>query len=287
MLTASESYYIPESSRWPLVTSVGLLLTMFGLGFTVNGSSVGLVLLGMGTVTMAYLFFNWFGDVIAENQSGIYNSQVDMSFRHAMVWFILSEVFFFLCFFGSLFYIRIISLPWLGGEGQLGISNMLWPGFVMEWPTDGPGHVAGAYQAMSAVGIPAINTLILLTSGVTITWAHWGLKKDNQKQLVRGLIATVALGLLFVTLQIYEYGHAYTEMNLTLETGIYGATFYMMTGFHGLHVTIGAIMLMAILSRAVKGHFTLNNHFGFEGVAWYWHFVDVVWLILFVSVYWL
>lgn len=287
MLTASESYYIPESSRWPLVTSVGLLLTMFGLGFTVNGSSVGLVLLGMGTVTMAYLFFNWFGDVIAENQSGIYNSQVDMSFRHAMVWFILSEVFFFLCFFGSLFYIRIISLPWLGGEGQLGISNMLWPGFVMEWPTDGPGHVAGAYQAMSAVGIPAINTLILLTSGVTITWAHWGLKKDNQKQLVRGLIATVALGLLFVTLQIYEYGHAYTEMNLTLETGIYGATFYMMTGFHGLHVTIGAIMLMAILSRAVKGHFTLNSHFGFEGVAWYWHFVDVVWLILFVSVYWL
>ncbi len=151
----------------------------------------------------------------------------------------------------------------------------------------GPGNVGGAFEMMHAWGIPAINTLILLSSGVTVTWAHWGLKKNDRTQLILGLMATVALGFLFLVLQAYEYHHAYTELNLTLHSGIYGTTFFMLTGFHGLHVTLGATMLLVILMRSLKGHFTADHHFAFEAVAWYWHFVDVVWLGLFVFVYWL
>src|SRR5690606_25907847 len=140
---------------------------------------------------------------------------------------------------------------------------------------------------MAAWGIPALNTLILLTSGATVTWAHWGLLKENRGQLITGLFLTVALGIMFLGFQAYEYVHAYTELGLTLGTGIYGSTFFMLTGFHGFHVTVGTIMLMVILGRAIKGHFSPHNHFGFEAVAWYWHFVDVVWLGLFIFVYWL
>ena len=147
--------------------------------------------------------------------------------------------------------------------------------------------MGGEMLPMSPWGIHAINTLLLLSSGATITWAHWGLKVDNNKQLVNGLIATIVLGLLFVVFQAWEYGHAYSELNLTMGSGVYGSTFYMLTGFHGFHVTMGAIMLIAILGRAMKRHFSAHNHFAFEAVAWYWHFVDVVWLGLFVFVYWL
>ena len=140
---------------------------------------------------------------------------------------------------------------------------------------------------MGAWGIPAINTLILLTSGATVTWAHWGLLKDNRQQLIIGLLGTVVLGFLFVVLQGFEYHEAYSEMGLTLGTGIYGSTFFMLTGFHGLHVSIGAIMLLVVLIRSMRGHFSPENHFAFEAAAWYWHFVDVVWLGLFIFVYWL
>ena len=165
--------------------------------------------------------------------------------------------------------------------------ELLWPAFEAMWPTNGPGDVGGEYQVMGPWGIPAINTLILLSSGVTLTWAHWGLKKNDRTQLILGLMATVALGFLFLGLQAYEYYHAYHELNLKLTSGMYGSTFYMLTGFHGLHVTLGATMLLVILIRSMKGHFTEENHFAFEAVAWYWHFVDVVWLVLFIFVYWL
>jgi cytochrome c oxidase subunit 3 len=285
---SSELYYVPDPSPWPIIGMVAMLLSLVGLAFAINGVGFGQVIMVIGLLLFAYLLFGWFRDVIGENLNDLYNKQVDASFRMGMLWFIASEVCFFLAFFGALFYIRNIALPWLGGEGHLGLTKeILYSEFEMSWPSQGPGKLGGEFTPMGPWGVPAINTLVLLTSGATITWAHWGLKMDNNRQLVAGLIATVALGLLFVCLQAYEYGHAYTELNLTLETGIYGSTFYMLTGFHGFHVTMGAIMLMAILSRSIKQHFSPQNHFAFEAVAWYWHFVDVVWLGLFVFVYWL
>ena len=228
------------------------------------------------------------GTVIAESQSGKYNQQVDMSFRWGMGWFIFSEVMFFAAFFGALFYARMYAVPWLGGAGNKFFTHeLLWPAFDAVWPTNGPQGVGGDFTLMGAWGIPAVNTLILLSSGVTVTWAHWGLKENKRAQLILGLIATVALGFLFLGLQASEYIHAYHELNLTLKSGIYGTTFFMLTGFHGLHVTLGATMLTVILIRSIKGHFTDEHHFAFEAVAWYWHFVDVVWLGLFIFVYWL
>ena len=239
------------------------------------------------------MVFLWFGTVVRESVGGLYSDQVDISFRMGMIWFITSEIFFFAAFFGALFYSRVLALPWMGGEGStLGIETheFLWDTFKNVWPTNGPGRIGGhegEFEPMAAWGIPAINTLILLTSGATVTWAHWGLLKDNRQQLIIGLFATVALGFIFVVLQGFEYHEAYTEMGLTLGTGIYGSTFFMLTGFHGLHVSIGAIMLLVVLIRSMRGHFSSHNHFAFEAAAWYWHFVDVVWLGLFVFVYWL
>jgi len=283
----SEHYFIPEPSPWPIIGMFSLLTTLLGVALAINGVGIGKFLVIAGLLLFAVLLYGWFRDVVGENLSDLYNGQVDRSFRMGMLWFIASEVFFFLAFFGSLFYIRTIALPWLGGEGNLGASSILYDQFQAVWPSAGPGELGGGFKPMGPWGIPAINTLLLLSSGATITWAHWGLKIDNQKQLIRGLMATIALGLLFVILQAYEYGHAYSELNLTLGSGVYGSTFYMLTGFHGFHVTMGAIMLMAILGRSMKGHFSPHNHFAFEAVAWYWHFVDVVWLALFVFIYWL
>lgn len=281
-------YYVPGPSPWPITAMLSVFLMLGGTALFINDVGVGGWLILAGFVLLMIMFYGWFGDVVKETLSDKYNEQVDRSFRQGMFWFIASEVFFFLSFFGALYYIRVIALPWLGGEGYLGVTQeLLYSQFVADWPSAGPGQVGGEFTPMHAWGIPAINTLILLTSGVTVTWAHWGLKEDNQKKLVWGLAATVALGLIFVVLQVYEYRHAYHELNLTLESGVYGSTFYMLTGFHGFHVTMGAAMLLAILVRAMKGHFTPHNHFAFEAVAWYWHFVDVVWLGLFVFVYWL
>jgi cytochrome c oxidase subunit 3 len=281
-------YYIPEPSPWPITAMLGVLLTLAGTALTMNDVGFGKWLVIAGLALVGVMFYGWFRDVISENLADRYNEQVDRSFRQGMFWFIASEVFFFLGFFGALFYIRNIALPWLGGEGYLGVTHeILYNQFVPQWPTTGPGQLGGPLHPMSPWGIPAFNTLLLLTSGATITWAHWGLKKNDEKQLSVGLALTIALGLLFVVLQAWEYRHAYEELNLTLRSGVYGSTFYILTGFHGFHVTMGAIMLMAILGRALKGHFSPHNHFAFEAVAWYWHFVDVVWLGLFIFVYWL
>ena len=238
--------------------------------------------------SVAVMLFGWFGQVIGESESGKYNAQVDTSFRMGMVWFIFSEVMFFAAFFGVLLYTRQLAVPWLSGEGNNAMTNaLLWKGYAGGWPTNGPGSVGGHFEPMSPFGIPLWNTIILLSSGLTVTWAHWGLKNGRRGQLIAGLFLTVALGSLFVSLQAVEYMHAYSEMGLKLNSGIYGSTFFMLTGFHGLHVSIGVIMLLVMLVRAIKGHFTAKNHFAFEAAAWYWHFVDVVWLGLFIFVYWL
>ena len=283
MSQAHDSYYVPHGSHWPIVGSIGLLFMMLGVSTWLNGADSGFWVMMGGVAIMVVMLIGWFGTVIGESEAGKFNSQVDVSFRWGMSWFIFSEVMFFAAFFGALFYMRILSVPDLA-HGESGA--LLWPGFVPKWPVSGPG-IEETFTPMGAWGIPAINTLILLTSGATVTWAHWGLIKNNRSQLILGLILTIALGVVFLFLQGYEYYHAYHELNLNLTMGAYGATFFMLTGFHGFHVTIGTIMLIAILGRCIAGHFKPEHHFGFEGVSWYWHFVDVVWLLLFVLVYWL
>ena len=290
MTNSHSSYYIPNPSYWPLTGSVALFLIMVGAACLLNDISYAPVLMGIGALMLLVMLVGWFSTVIKESESGTYNSQVDTSFRWGMFWFIFSEVMFFAVFFGALFYARIYSMPWLGGEGSNASTNLyLWSGFDSIWPVtaNGPGKIGGDFNPMPAWGVPAINTLILLSSGVTITWAHHALRAMKRGQLIAGLLLTVALGFIFIFLQAEEYIHAYTELNLTLESGIYGSTFFMLTGFHGLHVTLGAIILTVILSRCIAGHFTEKNHFAFEAAAWYWHFVDVVWLGLFIFVYWL
>lgn len=295
-MSNSGEYYIPEPSRWPIISASSIFILLFGFILFVNEVGAGSWIMTAGLLMVAYIFFGWFGDVIDENLNGSYNSDVSTSFRQGMFWFITSEVFFFLTFFGCLYYFRNITIPYLGGEGHLASSNLLWEGFKNEWPLAIlPGEVnvntgtvyTPIKEAMGAGGIPLWNTIILLSSGATLTWAHWGLKKESKTQLVAGLILTVTLGLIFFALQAYEYYHAYTELDLKLTSGIYGSTFYMLTGFHGFHVTVGTIMLIVITVRSAKGHFTEENHFAFEAVAWYWHFVDVVWIGLYFFVYWL
>jgi len=286
-----DSYYLPTPSYWPIVGSLALLAMASGIIMMVNKISIGGITLLAGVAILLFMMYGWFGEVVRESESGMYNKQVDKSFRLGMSWFIFSEVAFFGAFFAALFYARVLSVPWLA-EGDT--MAQLWPQFVASWPTGTPGieQVSGPgsthkFTPMGAWGIPAINTLLLLSSGATVTWAHWGLIKNNRSQLVIGLFMTIALALAFIGLQAYEYHHAYTELGLTLGAGIYGATFFMLTGFHGFHVMLGTTMLAVILVRSMKGHFKPDAHFGFEGVAWYWHFVDVVWLGLFVFVYWL
>jgi cytochrome c oxidase subunit III len=282
-MSQAARYYVPEPSRWPIFGSIALLLMAFGAAMWLNHAAPGPYLVAAGFAVLIYMLFGWFGTVIHESEGGKFNQQVDVSFRWGMSWFIFSEVMFFAAFFGALFYMRVLSIPGLASGETM---EQLWPGFKATWPVAGPG-LAETFSPMGAWGIPAINTLILLSSGATVTWAHWGLKKNNRAQLTFGLFLTIALGILFLCLQAYEYHHAYTEMNLNLTTGAYGATFFMLTGFHGFHVTLGTIMLIVIFGRSLKGHFTPEHHFGFEAVSWYWHFVDVVWLLLFILVYWL
>ena len=283
MLSQSTRYYVPQPSTWPIFGSIALLLMALGAAAWFNGAGAGKYSVFAGLAVLFYMLAGWFSQVAHESEGGQYNAQVDASFRWGMSWFIFSEVMFFGAFFGALYYMRVLTVPDLGG---LESQQLLWPGFKPTWPTAGPG-IEEQFTPMGAMGIPALNTLILLTSGATVTWAHWGLLKNNRSQLIWGLTLTVLLGIMFIAFQAYEYAHAYSELNLKLTMGAYGSTFYMLTGFHGFHVTVGTIMLIVILFRSVAGHFRPEHHFGFEGVAWYWHFVDVVWLGLFIFVYWL
>lgn len=288
MAHADDSYYVPHGTRWPIIGSIGLFGIMTGASTWLNGAAFGPYLFATGMAVLIYMVFGWFGQVIGESEGGYYNDDVDTSFRMGMGWFIFSEVMFFAAFFGALFYARGVSIPWLGGDSNNFFTNeLLWQGFTAAWPTNGPGNIGGDYEVMGAWGIPAINTALLLTSGVTLTIAHHAMQAGERSKLNLFLAMTFILGFIFMGFQAYEYMHAWGDLNLTLNSGIYGTTFYMLTGFHGLHVTLGAIMLLVVWIRSMRGHFTPENHFAFEAVAWYWHFVDVVWLFLFVFVYWL
>ncbi|VAW99821.1 Cytochrome c oxidase polypeptide III [hydrothermal vent metagenome] len=295
---SDSKYYLPEPSHWPLVGSVGLFVTMFGfanaLPTTTDGAIGSLIPMYIGLFIMAFMMFGWFGTVIRESESGKYNAQVDTSFRMGMMWFIFSEVMFFAAFFGALFYMRQLSIPWLAGEGNNAMTNaLLWENFSGGWASFGnplvnpdPAAYPTPKDIIPATGLPLINTILLLSSSVTVTFAHHALKAGHRAKLNIWLLITVILGFAFIGLQAEEYMHAYNDLGLKLTSGSYGTTFFMLTGFHGLHVTIGAIMLTIMLLRSLKGHFTEKNHFAFEAAAWYWHFVDVVWVGLFIFVYW-
>ncbi|MCG9769076.1 cytochrome c oxidase subunit 3 [Pseudoalteromonas piscicida] len=284
-----EKYYVPEQSPWPIVGAFALFFIAVGAGLTIiqlkSTSNSGLMLLLVGIAVLIYMIFGWFRNVIQESQTGLYSAQMDRSFKQGMGWFIFSEVMFFAAFFGALFYARMIAVPWLGGASNNASTNeVLWPQFEAVWPllTTPDGTVT---QAMGWQGLPLINTIILLASSVTLSFAHVALEKEQRAKVKAFLGLTVLLGVAFLTLQVEEYIHAYQDLGLTLQSGVYGNTFFLLTGFHGFHVTLGAIILFVIWIRVLKGHFTAKNHFAFQAGAWYWHFVDVVWLCLFVFVY--
>jgi cytochrome c oxidase subunit 3 len=275
-------YYVPQPSHWPITGSCALLLMGSGAAFWFNGYAAGPWMVLAGFIVLLVMMFGWFGTVIGESEGHRYNKKVDLSFRWSMSWFIFSEVMFFAAFFGALFYVRNESVPDLGSLA----SKILWPDYTASWPTVGP-YIREQFTPMAAMGIPLLNTILLLSSGFTLTVAHHELKANHRGALKAWLAATILLGFTFLGFQAYEYHHAYSALNLKLSTGVYGSTFFMLTGFHGFHVTVGAIMLSVMLARAFRGHFTPDHHFAFEAAAWYWHFVDVVWLLLFVLVYWL
>jgi cytochrome c oxidase subunit 3 len=249
-------YFIPAPSQHPVMVSLGMLLVIFGASQWVNGHGYGAWLVLAGLVFWAFVMFRWFGDAIRESEGGLYSDRIDVSYRWSMGWFIFSEVMFFAAFFGALYWARVFSVPM-------------------------------PFQTMGPFWLPTINTALLLTSGVTLTIAHHALLANQRSKTIFWMWITVALGVTFLGVQAYEYIHAYRDLNLKLTSGIFGSTFFMLTGFHGFHVFVGMLMLVFITLRLMKGHFTPQRHFGFEGAAWYWHFVDVVWLGLYFLVYWL
>lgn len=289
-------YHVPASSPWPIVGAVVLYCLFIGAGNVIQSNDVTHIVDGKGTYNFLLpvgvlgvfvMMALWFRDVIRESLGNMNSVQMDRSYRQGMAWFIFSEVMFFAAFFGAMFYARLLAVPWLGGEGKGVMTHeVLWPNFQAIWPMikTPKGQVI---HAMEPWGLPFINTVILLTSSVTLTYAHHALLEGRRRQQIGFLAVTFTLGIAFLICQAHEYEHAYTTMGLTLQSGIYGSTFFMLTGFHGLHVTIGTILLITMFVRSLRGHLTPDNHFAFEAAAWYWHFVDVVWLFLFVCVYWL
>jgi cytochrome c oxidase subunit III len=276
-------YFVPDPSQYPILSGIALLFFGTGMASWVNGFAPGPLMVAIGLISFCAILYFWFGQAAKESEAGSYGANVDRSFRWSMSWFIFSEVMFFAGFFGALFYAKGISMPWLADPYM---SGLLWPGFTASWPHAGPAGVVEAFQTMGPWPIPTINTAILLLSGVTLTVSHHALIANDRPKTILWLAITVLLGAIFTGFQAYEYYHAYTDLNLKLTSGIYGSTFFMLTGFHGFHVTLGAIMLSCVLYRLIKGHFTAQNHFGFEGAAWYWHFVDIVWVGLYFIVYW-
>jgi cytochrome c oxidase subunit 3 len=281
--TNAPYYFVPGPSRWPVAAGISLLVTMAGASAWVNDIAWGPFANAIGLIGFLVVLYKWFGDAISESEGGKYNQRIDASFRWSMSWFIFSEVMFFAAFFGALFYARSITMPWLADLDH----KILWPDFAAHWGNVGPAGTVEPFGTMGPFWIPTINTALLLTSGVTLTISHHAIRANHRTRTAIWLFATILLGAIFMGFQAYEYMHAYSELNLKLTSGVFGSTFFLLTGFHGFHVTLGAIMLSVVLYRVLKGHFTPENHFAFEGAAWYWHFVDVVWLGLYVVVYWL
>ena len=286
---ATPYYFVPQPSRHPAMAAFGLLCVIFGAAQWINRNHWGMYVTLFGLLWLFVVLFQWFRQAIGESEGGLYSHKIDLSFRWSMSWFIFSEVMFFGAFFTALWWMRAHSVPALGGLD----NAVLWPDFMAAWPSIAPGPTASPagiiepFQTMTPFWLPTINTALLLSSGVTLTIAHHALRENHRGRTIFFMWITVLLGATFVCVQGYEYFHAYHELNLKLTSGAYGSTFFLLTGFHGFHVIVGMLMLLFITLRLQKGHFTADRHFGFEGAAWYWHFVDVVWLGLYTLVYWL
>ena len=316
--TEYESYYVPEKSKLAICATIGLVLSIFGAASIMNDMTFGdpnettssWSIFLVGLFFFVATLFSWFRIAIKENLAGMNSAQLKKSYVLGMFWFIFSEVMFFFAFFGALFYVRVLVGPWLAGEGDAGRMNgLLWEGFEFSWPMmQTPQEAVGgagaqpianngsftsaetsmAFGQASAwyMWLPLWNTIILLTSSLTCHIAHMGILDGNRKKFNLWLGITVLLGMIFLVVQVYEYYEAYAHFGLTLNAGIYGSTFFMLTGFHGFHVFMGMTMLLIQFLRSVRGgHFTADDHFGFEASSWYWHFVDVVWVFLFLFVY--
>ena len=282
-------YFVPAPSRHPAMAAFGLFLVILGGSQWLNAHAWGMYIFIFGLLWLLGVLFQWFRDAVHESEGGSYGHKVDLSFRWSMSWFIFSEVMFFGAFFTALWWARVHSVPALAN-----VENaLLWPDFKAVWPsmaagtTASPANLVAPFGTMTPFWLPTINTALLLSSAVTVTIAHHALRAGHRGRTIAFMWVTVLLGATFLCVQGYEYFHAYTEMNLKLTSGVYGSTFFMLTGFHGFHVFVGMLMLLFITIRLMKGHFTPEKHFGFEGAAWYWHFVDVVWLGLYTLVYWL
>ncbi|OED41507.1 MFS transporter [Endozoicomonas sp. (ex Bugula neritina AB1)] len=289
------NYYVPAQSKWPIIAAIGLFLTLLGAGMMMNDMTAGVEesyafhIFFAGSVIMAYMLFGWFGHVIHESRAGMNSAQMDRTYRWGMFWFIFSEVMFFAALFGTLFYVRFFSVPWLAGVGDgASTHEFLWPGFEADWPlmlNPDNERFVGAAGVIDPFHLPLLNTLLLVASSITLTLAHHALRQNERYKTKLWMIITLVLGFAFLFFQVEEYITAYNDLGLTLSAGIYGSTFFLLTGFHGAHVTLGTIMLTVMLVRIYRGHFEPDNHFAFESASWYWHFVDVVWVGLFIFVY--
>ena len=257
-------YYVPEPSPFPALASLGLFFVILGATFWVNDIAWGKYSLLAGMVIWLFTLFQWFSASVAESESGMYGRKIELSFRWSMSWFIFSEVMFFGAFFSALWWARAHSVPMLGSLD----NALLWPDFKAVWPsvaagvTASPAGIIEPFQTMTPFWLPTINTALLLSSGVTLTIAHHALIANQRAKTITFMWLTVALGLVFLFVQGYEYFHAYNDLNLKLTSGMYGSTFYMLTGFHGFHVFLGMLMLLFITLRLQKGHFTPEKHFG-------------------------
>nr|ALO70594.1 cytochrome c oxidase subunit 3 [Gyrohypnus fracticornis] len=251
-------FHLVDISPWPITGALGAMITMIGLIKWFHFYNNNLFFLGM-IITML-IMFQWWRDIVREGTfQGLHTYNVTMGLRWGMILFITSEVFFFISFFWSFFHSSLSPSIELG----------------MNWPPKG-------IETFNPMHIPLLNTLILLTSGITVTWAHHSLMENDFNQTTQSLSLTVILGIYFSILQGYEY----IEAPFTISDSVYGSSFFMSTGFHGIHVIIGTTFLLVCLIRHLNNHFSCIHHFGFEAAAWYWHFVDVVWLFLYISIYW-
>ena len=274
----NHDYHILPPSIWPIFGAFSALVLAMGGVMWMNtdffGAS-GSWVFGIGVLLMAITFYSWWADVVSEAQAGDHTPVVQLHLRYGMILFIASEVMFFVGSFWAWFDFSLFPQPLEFVDGIT--TNMIGQegaDALVQWPPKG-------VEVLSAFELPLLNTLILLCSGTTITWAHHSLIHGNRKGLITGLWLTIILAIIFSCIQAYEYSVApfpFAGLN-------YSSAFYMATGFHGFHVIVGTIFLIVCLARAYKGHFTPQQHFGFEAAAWYWHFVDVVWLFLFIVVY--